>query len=313
MQKKLQIFVSSTYTDLVEERQAAVQAILNAGHIPAGMELFTAGSQSQLETIYKWIDDSDVYMLILGGRYGSIEPKSGKSYTQLEYEYAVSHNIPIFSLVLSDDFINEKIKSSDYRKITETIYPDLHNKFKSSVLNRIVEFVNDQKDIQLGVFKSLNTIQLQYELRGWIRSDSIPDLDPLFQQLKSLNSENATLKSQLSNTSSTRFGDYTFDQLQDILSKKMFEFPEETVSSGQPFFISALDFFFEKYGTICTGMDDSNLSPLGHFLFYKCFPFYDSYGLMRLSPVYGIIQRYQISDLGRKFYTHFNSSKLLQK
>lgn len=73
MNKKLQVFVSSTYTDLIEERQAAVEAILDAGHIPAGMELFKAGNESQLKTIYKWIDQSDVYMLILGGRYGSIE------------------------------------------------------------------------------------------------------------------------------------------------------------------------------------------------------------------------------------------------
>ena len=96
MNKKLQVFVSSTYTDLIEERQAAVEAILEAGHIPAGMELFKAGNKSQLETIYKWIDDSDVYMLIFGGRYGSVESKSGKSYTQLEYEYALNRNIPVF-------------------------------------------------------------------------------------------------------------------------------------------------------------------------------------------------------------------------
>lgn len=76
MNKKLQVFVSSTYTDLKEERQAAVQAILDAGHIPAGMELFKAG-KSQMVTIQKWIDESDVYMLILGGRYGSIEEESG--------------------------------------------------------------------------------------------------------------------------------------------------------------------------------------------------------------------------------------------
>ena len=78
MNKKLQVFISSTYTDLIEERQAAVEAILDAGHIPAGMELFKAGNDSQLKTIYKWIDESDVYMIILGGRYGSVESKSGK-------------------------------------------------------------------------------------------------------------------------------------------------------------------------------------------------------------------------------------------
>ena len=79
MDKKLQIFISSTYIDLKEERQAAVQAILKAGHIPAGMELFTAGDKSQMETIKRWIDESDIYMLILGGRYGSIEPTTSLS------------------------------------------------------------------------------------------------------------------------------------------------------------------------------------------------------------------------------------------
>lgn len=69
MDKKLQVFISSTFVDLKEERQAAVQAILKAGHIPAGMELFTAGDKSQMETITRWIDESDIYMLILGGRY----------------------------------------------------------------------------------------------------------------------------------------------------------------------------------------------------------------------------------------------------
>src|SRR5262252_4497918 len=85
--KKLQVFVSSTYLDLREERQAAVEAILTAGHIPAGMELFTACDQGQMQVIKRWIDESDVYLLILGGRYGSIEPESQKSYIHLEYEY----------------------------------------------------------------------------------------------------------------------------------------------------------------------------------------------------------------------------------
>jgi uncharacterized protein DUF4062 len=84
LRRKLQVFVSSTFTDLIEERQAAVAAILKAGHIPAGMELFIAGDKSQMQTIERWIDESDVYMLILGGRYGSVEPSSGISYTELE-------------------------------------------------------------------------------------------------------------------------------------------------------------------------------------------------------------------------------------
>lgn len=73
MEKKYQVFISSTYTDLIEERQKAVEAILNAGHIPAGMELFHAGDETQKDLISEWIEDSDIYVLILGGRYGSLD------------------------------------------------------------------------------------------------------------------------------------------------------------------------------------------------------------------------------------------------
>src|SRR5580765_8889615 len=99
-QRRLQVFVSSTYSDLIAERQAAVEAILTAGHIPAGMELFTAGDETQMDVIKQWIDASDAFLLILGDRYGSIEPTSGKSYTQIEYEYAVSNQKPLFACVI---------------------------------------------------------------------------------------------------------------------------------------------------------------------------------------------------------------------
>lgn len=142
MNKKLQVFVSSTYTDLIEERQAAVEAILDAGHIPAGMELFKAGNDSQLKTIYKWIDESDVYMLILGGRYGSIEPETGKSYTQLEYEYAFSKNIPIFAVVLSQSFLTNKINSLGLSKIMEQDTPNKYQTFKTLIMSKIIREVD---------------------------------------------------------------------------------------------------------------------------------------------------------------------------
>lgn len=97
--KKLQVFVSSTYLDLHDERQAAVSAILKAGHIPAGMELFTAGDESQWDAITRWIEESDIYMLILGGRYGSMSSETGLSYTEMEYDYAVKLGKPFFRLL----------------------------------------------------------------------------------------------------------------------------------------------------------------------------------------------------------------------
>ena len=93
-----------------DERQAAVEAILRSGNIPAGMELFAAGDKSQLETITRWIDDSDIYLLLLGGRYGTIESNTGKSYTEIEYDYAKSNNKPLFAIVINETYLDNKVK-----------------------------------------------------------------------------------------------------------------------------------------------------------------------------------------------------------
>jgi hypothetical protein len=73
------------------------------------MELFTSGDESQMDVIKQWIRSSDVYLLILGGRYGSLEPISGKSYTHLEYEYAIELGKPLFACVMKDTYLEEKI------------------------------------------------------------------------------------------------------------------------------------------------------------------------------------------------------------
>lgn len=170
MNKKLQVFVSSTYTDLIEERQAAVEAILDAGHIPAGMELFKAG-KSQMKTIQKWIDDSDVYMLILGGRYGSIEEESGLSYTELEYRYALSKNMPVFAIVLEDSFLFTKASLMGKDAVFEKKNKMKYNSFKKFIETNIVKFAPNTDKISTIIHSQLNDLlnNSEFELIGWTR------------------------------------------------------------------------------------------------------------------------------------------------
>ncbi|MCR9883896.1 DUF4062 domain-containing protein, partial [Vibrio alginolyticus] len=72
MEKRYQVFVSSTFADLQEERQQVIQALMEMDCIPAGMELFPATDEEQWEFIKRIIDDCDYYLLIIGGRYGSV-------------------------------------------------------------------------------------------------------------------------------------------------------------------------------------------------------------------------------------------------
>jgi hypothetical protein len=81
MDKRFQVFISSTFTDLKDERQAVLKAILELDHMPAGMELFPATDSSAWQLIKDVIDSSDYYVLIVGGRYGSLD-EAGIGFTE---------------------------------------------------------------------------------------------------------------------------------------------------------------------------------------------------------------------------------------
>jgi hypothetical protein len=183
--KKLQVFVSSTFSDLIKERQAAVEAILAAGHIPAGMELFTAGDESQMEVIKQWIDESDVYLLILGGRYGSIEPKSGKSYTHLEYEYALSQGIPLFACVIKDAATETRIKAEG-TGVIEMENPQKLKAFRAEVLTRMSKFWEDSKDIKITITETLSHLARRENLIGWVRPSTQSNLPAIADEITRL-------------------------------------------------------------------------------------------------------------------------------
>jgi len=77
--KKYQVFISSTYLDLVEERLAISRALLDINCIPVGMENFPATEESSYDYMKKIIDESDYYLVLIGGRYGSISGEKKKA------------------------------------------------------------------------------------------------------------------------------------------------------------------------------------------------------------------------------------------
>jgi hypothetical protein len=188
MRRKLQVFVSSTYSDLTRERQAAVETVLAAGHIPAGMELFAAGNESQLEVIRRWIDESDVFMLLLGGRYGSLDPQTQRSYTELEYDYAVSTKKPVFALVITDRGLDQKV-AADGRAALESQNPHELKRFREKVLTRISAFFTDAKDIKVAIFTALTDLQARHKFSGWVAGSEVPDLNAVLSELANLRSE----------------------------------------------------------------------------------------------------------------------------
>lgn len=116
MDKRYQVFVSSTYEDLQEERKEVMQALLELDCIPAGMELFPASNEDQWSLIKRVIDDSDYYLLILAGRYGSTNDV-GMGYTEMEYRYALETKIPIISFLHKDPGLILAAKTEERKRV----------------------------------------------------------------------------------------------------------------------------------------------------------------------------------------------------
>ena len=98
---KYQVFVSSTYRGLQDERRLVMEALLEMDCIPSGMELFPASSDEVWKLIERVINEADYYVLIVGGRYGSTDA-DGVSYTEREYDLAVRSGVPVLPFLHGD-------------------------------------------------------------------------------------------------------------------------------------------------------------------------------------------------------------------
>lgn len=173
--RKLQVFVSSTYEDMKPERQSAVEAILEAGHIPAGMELFTAGDSSQWQVIQDWIIECDAFVLLLGGRYGSVEPTSGKSYIELEYDFARTSGKPTMALLATDKYLDKKVRKLGLLA-TERDNPRKLTDFKDEVTSNHVRFFNSRRNLKYELSLALRAVEARPGLSGWVREQPTGDL-----------------------------------------------------------------------------------------------------------------------------------------
>lgn len=230
--KKLQVFVSSTYTDLREERQAAVEAILTAGHIPAGMELFAAGDETQMNVIKRWIDESDVYLLILGGRYGSLEPKSQKSYIHLEYDYAIEKGKPFFAVVIDEEFAKERVKTHPLGVgAYETENAGKFKEFRAQVVSKMVRFWRDPKDIKLAILETMSEFSRREDSAGWIHGSEAVNSGALAEEIARLGKENAQLRDQLAKLpmASARYNGVTFEEMYKLLANTEVEIEDEEI------------------------------------------------------------------------------------
>ncbi|MFD3261367.1 DUF4062 domain-containing protein [Paenibacillus lentus] len=311
MRKKLQVFVSSTYEDLKKERQAAVQAILTSGHIPAGMELFSAGDETQKEIIKKWIDESDVYLLILGGRYGSIDNSTGISYTHWEYQYAGDISKPRFAVVISEDALEGKIRNEG-TQMMEKANPQLYQEFRKEVLGKICKIFDDERDIELAVFQKMGEYISRDDLTGWIRGSEVPEVLDIIKEHYKLASDNAALRKEITALNKQleqkqaikTFDGFTFEELRKTLSQIKIELPKKLkpTASSRPS-KSILELFYVLKDSFATGITNQvGISEEESFVYYSIAPRLMTFKLLEKVKVTGArYEKMQMSKLGFEF------------
>ncbi len=197
MNKRFQVFVSSTYSDLIEERKSISQTLLQLDCIPTGMELFPAIDEEQFEFIKKIIDDSDYYLLIIGGRYGTLTSE-GVSYTEKEYHYALEKGIKIIALLHENPDTLPLNKSENDEKARTKL-----EVFRETVSQgRLIKFWNTPSELPGLVAISFSQTIKTYPADGWVRASSFPTTSNLIE-LEELKKENEQLKIKLSHYQNT--------------------------------------------------------------------------------------------------------------
>jgi hypothetical protein len=179
MDKRYQVFVSSTYEDLQEERRDVMQVLLKMNCIPTGMELFPAADDDSLTLIRRFIAECDYYIVLVAGRYGSVDAR-GKSYTETEYDFAAEAGIPTLPFLHGDpaSIPAGRSEATDQGKASLLAF---RGKIESA---RHAKYWTSPKELAGEVALAMMSIMKLKPRTGWVRADLIPDEGAAQEMLK---------------------------------------------------------------------------------------------------------------------------------
>ena len=214
MPKKYQVFISSTYEDLKDERDQVIKACLEMGHIPVGMEMFSAADDEQWMIIKRQIDEVDYYVVCVAHRYGSLDP-SGVSYSEKEYDYAKSANVPIMGFV-----INDNAPWPETKRDKDSSKKELLDAFKLKIKSRMVNFWSNKEDLHAKFSIALMKSIANNPRPGWDRADELIGAN-VTRELTRLSKENSELRSKIEKLKASQHTDPTGDIVRALENNKI--------------------------------------------------------------------------------------------
>ncbi len=189
--KRFQVFISSTYLDLKFERERILRTLAECNYIAAGMEFFPAIDEEQFNFIKTVIDDSDYYVAVVGGKYGTIA-SDGLSYSEKEYDYAVQNGIPVIALLRENIDLLDKEKRETARDKRELL-----DRFRERLsTGRLISYWKDETELCYRLINSLATTTKKYPRDGWVRGGKETQ-EELLRKIVALEEETKILQNQL--------------------------------------------------------------------------------------------------------------------
>lgn len=135
----MKICISSTFIDLIEYRNIALEVCDIFKTSQLVMEFMFSKVESPLEASLELVRDCDIYVCILGERYGTIPDGYNQSITNLEYEEAIKLSKPIHIFIVDNSKKDEKLLkfiNIIAQKHVYAMVKDIHD-FRSKLLNTL--------------------------------------------------------------------------------------------------------------------------------------------------------------------------------
>jgi hypothetical protein len=176
------VFISSTYRDLKEEREKVIEVVDKVCNA-IGMEKFLPDEKSTLKVCLEYLEKCNIYIGIIGSSYGSIIPEDqlkevegenyekykGLSFTHYEFRKAGELGIPRAVFILDKETEIEelgKFKEEIKNSVSPTYFSNLDElieKVENSLRGRIPEWVFEGKLRIPGFFGRENELRELYE------------------------------------------------------------------------------------------------------------------------------------------------------
>ncbi len=166
--KRYQVYISTTYPDMQSARQALMLPMLDLGLMPMGMDMHSSESHNLMPVVQRMIDDSDYFVILLGGRYGTLSPL-GLSYTHREYIFAATKRKPVVSFIHDDPLnlppdVREPSREGQVRR----------DDFARLLENKTLSFRwRDESELAARVAKVMPDVMRQYPAPGWMQAGAM--------------------------------------------------------------------------------------------------------------------------------------------